>query len=176
MINKKQNRVFSVFLIVILAIQVSCTPKTPSDLSKESIIPKPVSMTATGELFALKSGTDVYIGGESKELRQIGQYLADKLKLSTGFGIEVLTTNKTPRSGNIYLTIAENNSIPNLGDEGYELTITKKLVLLSANNPAGLFRGVQTIRQLLPAKIELSSQTGPWEIATGTITDYPVYT
>ncbi len=157
-----------------LFIQISSSAKTPSDLSKGSIIPKPVSITATGGYFALKSGTDIYIQGESKELRQIGQYLADKLKMSTGFGIEVMSTDKPPRSGSIYLTITNTNLM--LGAEGYELTITKKQVILSANSPAGLFRGVQTIRQLLPAKIEMGSkQKGPWKIATGSIIDYPVY-
>jgi len=157
-----------------LLIQMSCTAETPTDLSKESIIPKPVSITATGESFTLKAGTDIYIHGESDELKQIGQYLADRLKPATGFGFEVKSTSKAPRSGNIYLTTSAADA--KLGEEGYELTITKKLVKLAANGPAGLFRGIQTIRQLLPANIELTAkQTGPWKISTGTIIDYPVY-
>ena len=39
-----------------------------------------------------------------------------------------------------------------------------------------MFWGIQTIRQLLPATIELDNvQQGPWQIATGTIRDYPSY-
>ena len=41
-----------------------------------------------------------------------------------------------------------------LGDEGYRLDVTPSLVTLSASRPAGLFYGVQTVRQLLPASIE----------------------
>lgn len=177
MIIKKQNFTITALLVfTFLCIQVSSSAKTHSDLSKDALIPKPVSVTSSGGYFVLKSHTDIYIQGESKELKQIGQYLADKLKLSTGFGIDVKSIDKEPKPGNIYLTLTDKNSHSLIGDEGYELTITKKQVLLSANNPAGLFRGVQTIRQLLPAKIELSSkQTGPWQIATGTITDYPAY-
>ncbi|MBE0666508.1 MAG: family 20 glycosylhydrolase, partial [Bacteroidales bacterium] len=63
-----------------------------------------------------------------------------------------------------------------LGDEGYSLTITKKLVTLAANKPAGLFNGIQTLRQLLPASIEMSTkQESDWHISGGTINDYPVY-
>jgi hexosaminidase len=63
-----------------------------------------------------------------------------------------------------------------LGEEGYILDIAEDQLKLSAMKPAGLFRGVQTIRQLLPARIELDSvQKGPWEISTGKITDYPNY-
>ena len=62
------------------------------------------------------------------------------------------------------------------GEEGYDLTISKGMLKLSANSPAGLIRGIQTIRQILPAGIEMAlKQNGPWKIATGTITDYPEY-
>ncbi|MDP3003146.1 MAG: beta-N-acetylhexosaminidase [Bacteroidales bacterium] len=175
MVNKKQNSaIATLFIIIMQLIQMSCTAETPEDLSKESIIPKPVSITTTGESFTLKAGTDIYIQGESDELKQIGQYLADRLKPATGFGFEVKSTSKAPRAGNIYLTTSAADA--KLGEEGYELTITKKLVKLAANGPAGLFRGIQTIRQLLPANIELTAkQDGPWKISTGTIIDYPVY-
>jgi hexosaminidase len=177
MTAKKQNLTNTALLVLaILCVQVSSAAKSPSDLSKNNIIPKPVSITASGGYFALKAHSAIYVIGESPELKQIGQQLAEKLKLSTGYKIEVISTAKTPGTGNICLTLTEKNSRPNLGEEGYELVIKKKLILLSANTPAGVFRGVQTIRQLLPAKIEMASaQTGPWKIATGTITDYPLY-
>lgn len=175
MVNTKSNNAISAFIIIImLVIQMSCTTRTPSDLSKEGIIPKPVSITSTGEYFTLMAGTGIYIQGESEELIQIGQYLADRLKPSTGFKFEVKSTDKSPESGNIFLTISAPDE--KLGEEGYELTISKKFLKLSANGPAGLFRGIQTIRQLLPVTIELTSkQEGPWKIATGNIIDYPVY-
>ena len=177
MITKKQNSAITVLLVItMLCIQVSSSAKTPTDLSKADIIPKPVSITATGGYFTLKPNADIYIQGGSEELKKIGQSLADVFKKSTGFAIDVITTNKVPKPGNIYLTLKVDNSIANSGDEGYELTVTKKLVLLSATKAAGLFRGIQTIRQLLPAKIEMvSKQSGPWKIPTGGITDYPAY-
>jgi hypothetical protein len=101
MITKKQNSAITVFLVIImLCIQVASSAKTPSDLSKASIIPKPVSITATGGYFTLKPNADIYIQGGSEELKKIGQSLADKLKQSTGFSIEVITTEKTPKPGN----------------------------------------------------------------------------
>ena len=177
MITRKQNLALTALLITgMLLIQVSAPAKTPSDLSKESIIPKPVSITATGGYFEFKPGTRIYVQGESGEIRQIGQYLADRLKLSTGFGFEVMTTSKAPGSGNLYLILDKSNKSSKHGNEEYQLIISKKLITLSASDPAGLFRGIQTIRQLLPAKVEMTSkQTGPWKIATGTITDYPSY-
>jgi hexosaminidase len=177
MIPRKNNFTMTALLaFFMLSIQVASTAKTTSDLSKVAIIPKPVSVISTGGYFKIKSGTDIYVSGNSTELSQIGQFLADRLKQSTGYDIEVKASDKIPGSGNIYLKLLGGNINSKLGDEGYELTITKKLIILSANKPAGLFMGIQTIRQLLPAKIEMASvQKGPWQISTGTITDYPTY-
>lgn len=146
----------------------------PTDISKENVIPKPVSMTPAGGNFKLTEKTGIYVQGGSDEVMKIGQYLADKLKPATGFSLDVKPAGETPASGNILLELNENGS--DLGDEGYELVITSKLVKLSAPKPAGLFHGIQTIRQLLPAAVENHMlQKGPWNIATGTIRDYPVY-
>ncbi|MDP3434257.1 MAG: beta-N-acetylhexosaminidase [Bacteroidota bacterium] len=168
---KKQNTILAFMALTAMFGQMACTP---TDLSKANIIPKPVSIVPTGDSFDLTDQTDIYVQGESAELLRIGQYLADKLNPSTGLGIEVKTTSEAPASGSIYLSLSENDA--ELGDEGYELTITDSSVKLTANKPAGLFYGVQTIRQLLPSKVELAtSQKGPWKMATGTIRDYPEY-
>ena len=45
-----------------------------------------------------------------------------------------------------------------------------------AHRPAGAFWATQTVRQLLPPSIESSAaESGPWEIATGDIRDFPSY-
>jgi hexosaminidase len=168
---KKQSTIWAFLAMTVLFGQMACQP---TDLSKANIIPKPVSIVPTGDSFDLTDQTDIYVQGESAELLKIGQYLADKLNPSTGLGIEVKTTTQAPASGSIYLSLSENDS--ELGDEGYELIITAKSVNLTANKPAGLFYGVQTIRQLLPSKVELATaQQGSWKMATGTIRDYPLY-
>ncbi len=151
----------------------SCKPSAPpTDLSKANMIPRPVSITATGSAFQLKANTGIYVD-EDTELKNVAQYLANRLKPATGFNLQVFSTTSAPAPGNIYLTISPD---PQLGEEGYELTITEDQLKLSAPTPAGLFRGIQTIRQILPAGIESTSvQPGPWRISTGTIRDYPTY-
>ena len=175
MTNKKLNSILTALVVIVTMVTlISFKAKTASDLLKASIIPKPVSITASGDYFILKAKTDIYLQGESDELKKIGQYLADRLNPATGFGIEVKTATKSPMSGNIYLTLLGGDE--KLGNEGYELSVTKKMVKLSANTPEGLFRGIQTIRQILPASIEISSkQEELWKIPSGTIIDYPVY-
>ena len=168
---KNQSRIWAFLALTALFSQMACGP---TNLSKENIIPKPVSTTPTGDSFGMTDQTNIYIQGESAELQQIGQFLADKLNPSTGLGLDVKVITDTPTPGNILLALSEND--PELGEEGYELTITNEMIKLTANKPAGLFHGIQTIRQLLPARVEsTSAERGPWKIATGTIRDYPVY-
>ena len=189
--TKKIFRTFLVFTLVLMilaanAIQVSASngpapkpkPPTPTPTPTSppntigNIIPMPVSVTSTGGSFVLPSTADIYVQPGTAELIAIGQYLADKLNPSTGYGLQVLTTTGTPPSGNIYLTTAGGD--PALENEGYQLTVSSSLVTLVAYQPPGLFRGIQTIRQLLPAAVESATpQPGPWTIATGTVRDYP---
>ena len=190
----KTKNIFRTLLVLTLAmmslalnaIQVSADntlapkPKTPTPTLTPTpgttlignIIPMPVSIASTGGSFVLASAADIYVEPGTAELTAIGQYLADKLNPSTGYGIQVLTTAGTPANGNIYLTTVGGD--PALGEEGYQLTVTSNLVTVAAYKPAGLFRGIQTIRQLLPAAIETATiQPGPWKMATGTMRDYP---
>jgi hexosaminidase len=129
-------------------------------------------MTETEGTFALTTAATIIVDPPTDELLAIGRYLAEQLRPSTGYGMYVLAAEGAPAEGNLYLTTA--SSDPALGDEGYELTITPQLITLAAHQPAGLFRGIQTIRQLLPLSIERSTlQSGPWLMPTGAIHDMP---
>jgi len=155
------------FQMVAMALQ-------PATLSNISIIPKPVSVIPADGKFSLNDKSTIFVIGESAEIKKVGQYLADKINPATGLGIEVKSATGDLAAGNIYLSLPSTES--QLGDEGYQLEITSKVVTLVANKPAGLFNGIQTIRQLFPAGIELSTkQQGPWELPAGTIRDYPEY-
>jgi hexosaminidase len=161
-------------LSALVLLAVSCTKKEPSDLTKAGIIPKPVSVTATGGYFTLNSESAIYVRGESKEAVAVGHYLSDHLKPATGFSLEVKSAPEKAQPGSVWLTLSADAS--KNGNEEYSLIITKDDVNISASTAAGLFMGVQTLRQLFPAAVEMNTvQPGPWEIATGTISDYPQY-
>jgi len=162
---------FLIFLSINL-IFFSCQNSNQQGLAEQSIIPKPVSTTPTNNVFLLTENSVIYVDGND-EVKLIGDFLADRLNPSTGFAIKVFADNGNFHYGGIYLNIKKDIQ---LGEEGYELTITEDGVKLTANKPAGLFRGVQTLRQLLPPGIEsLDPQKSEWPIATGTIRDYPTY-
>ncbi len=138
----------------------------------DSVIPRPVSVSPAGGQFQLTESTNIYVSPAGPEILAIGRYLAGKLRPSTGFPLPVLPAEGTPTGGNIFLALDE--SVMDLGEEGYTLTITPHAVHLAAYRPAGLFYGLQTIRQLLPAEVELPTrQAGPWLMPTGSIRDRP---
>jgi hexosaminidase len=137
-----------------------------------NIIPKPVMAAESGDLFTLTNATDICIEPDTAEMSGLAQYLAEKLRPATGYPLRVSDKSELPKKGNIILTTLKAGT--DLGNEGYQLSITTDSVKLSAHWPAGIFRGIQTIRQLLPSSIENStSQPGPWAIPTGKIRDYP---
>ncbi|MGW6552686.1 family 20 glycosylhydrolase, partial [Streptomyces sp. NPDC055051] len=90
------------------------------------------------------------------------------LRPATGFRLPVVTDPAAD------LVLRLDPSAGALGDEGYALRSAPGRLTLTARTPAGLFRGVQTVRQQLPAAIERTTvQRRAWRIAGGTVTDTP---
>jgi len=172
-LNTHINTVVLFILVVILA---SCSEvKNPKvDLLNEVILPKPLSVTASGSSFELNAKTKIFVNEESEELLNIGHYLSNFIKPATGFDLKVKSTTVVSNSNSIYLSISKLE--PKFGKEGYILKISEKKVSINANTPEGIFHGVQTLRQILPNEIEASTkQNKSWFIATGEIYDYPQY-
>lgn len=163
----------NLWIVVFIIITYACQNRTPKDLLKDTIIPKPSSVAATNSSFELNSSTGIYYQSNQEGLKKIGVFFAEILNPSTGFNLSVSESDKYPSKNAIYLDLSGDDT---LGKEGYELSITEDLITISAAEPAGVFMGIQTLRQLLPANIEKqTSQQEQWLIATGTITDHPVY-
>lgn len=165
---------FVLFVSVVLLTSCSGLKNSRMNLLDEAILPKPVSVKAFGSSFELNANTKIFVNGKSVALFKTGQYLANLIKPATGFDLKVTSTFKKPNSNYIYLAISSLGS--EFGNEGYKLRIVKNNVSIIANSPEGIFRGIQTLRQILPKEIEASAkQQKSWLIATGEILDYPQY-
>jgi len=140
-----------------------------------NLIPQPVSIQPESGTFILDSTTKIYFDAENDQLRSIGQYLSQVLRPATGLELEVLPSTGSVTRRSLILSLVDR--VPDLGSEGYQLSILADTIKLTAGEPAGVFRGVQTIRQLLPPEIESPTPINtPWEIPTCEIEDFPKYT
>lgn len=135
-----------------------------------SIIPKPVSLKVGDGSFKLNSESKIFINPGTKEIRNIGKFLAEKIDSFTGYNIKVIRSSNVSEKGNIYVKLKTGEKLP--GMEGYKLIVNQNKILLSAFRPSGLFRGIQTLRQLFPPLIN-SLEKGILEIPACTIIDYP---
>ncbi|HMI49044.1 MAG TPA: family 20 glycosylhydrolase, partial [Gemmatimonadaceae bacterium] len=127
---------------------------------------------AGGAPFEILRTTTIIVDTSNAEVRAIGEVLSALIRRPAGFPVAVSPMGSTPIAGAISLRL---ESRPALGEEGYELTVTHDSARVVANRPAGLFRGVQTIRQLLPPEIEsdMGVNRVDWSLPALTITDQP---
>lgn len=138
----------------------------------ESLIPLPAAITPAQGVFELAANTAIQVEAGRPEVATIGQILSETLALATGFALPVRETHTLARTDSIYLSTS--GADPALGAEGYNLSVTPEGIQLQAPAPAGLFWGMQTLRQLLPPSIESTTQQpGPWQIPAVHIQDAP---
>jgi hexosaminidase len=139
---------------------------------RRAVIPKPVAITRGRGAFSLTPATGIVVRSAAPAAMQVAQQLASLLRPATGFRIPVSTSRRLPAASSIVLRLAPGDR--SHGDEGYRLRVQPDVVELEAGRAAGLFWGVQTLRQLLPATIEHATrQPGPWRIGAVTVVDRP---
>ncbi|HUB27631.1 MAG TPA: beta-N-acetylhexosaminidase [Tepidisphaeraceae bacterium] len=133
-----------------------------------SVIPMPVSVTKADGAFVLTSDTRIVVSDETLAL---GHDLADMLRPATGLDLSV-SSEDAPRN---VIRLSLDLTRTELGDEGYRLSATPDSVTITAPHTAGIFYGLQTLRQLLPPDIFSASKVSnvEWSVPSVQIEDYP---
>ncbi|GAB4053907.1 beta-N-acetylhexosaminidase [Spirosoma litoris] len=153
--NLSRLLVFSLFIV------------TAQAQSPINLIPQPVSVQPQAGIFTLTKGTTIHYN--QAEGKAVADMLSQQLNTPTGFGLAA----KPGKTGKIQLNLTETPNAQ-LGQEGYTLEASPKGVVITANRPAGLFYGIQTLTQLLPKEIAGKVVvTKNWTVPAVKITDYP---
>ena len=136
------------------------------------ITPTPQSLVQKNGHFTLNSKTSFAIGKTQRaDLKKVAAYFQSKILYSTGYNLNIKNSGS---SNTISLQIDKSLKI---GNEGYQLTVTPKKVIVKAKTPQGVFYGMQSVMQLLPPQIESETiiDNVAWEIPCVEIKDEPAY-
>ena len=166
----QHQRTLAALVFTALAVVGCPGPRTPGAPSParapNSVVPAPVSIRVNqSEPFRLDSTTSIVTTAVA-EVTRTGELLAALLRPATGYPIPIV--GDATRARAIALRLNTNAS-----GEAYELTVTSDSIRISGT-PAGIFRGVQTLRQLMPPAIESDMKlAGTWTVPAVTVTDQP---
>jgi len=125
---------------------------TSPDTAFPAILPAPANMTVKTGTFTLVADTVIVADAASAAT---ARQLADYLRPATGWALTVVQS--APDRDKAVIELSQNKNLASLGKEGYRLSVTPQRISIAAAGQAGVFYGVQTLRQLLPARI-FSSQ------------------
>jgi hexosaminidase len=160
-------------LVSVFFLFTSCQETEMTELDKNNLIPKPQYVSSTSESFVISSKTEIVFNSEEESVASLGVLLAETIKSVSGMEISSTYSPSSNKKRRIYLSI---NKESVLVKEGYTLDISKQMVRLSASNAEGLFRGIQSFRQLLLLESkDLRVEEKGIFIPTGVIKDYPEY-
>ncbi|PFG32012.1 beta-N-acetylhexosaminidase [Paramicrobacterium agarici] len=137
-------------------------------MSLPVLLPQPRSVDEKEGTFTITEGTRIVT-----DRPELGDYLASVLRPATGY--EFAVSAGAAAEGDIVLEInAEAASSTGNQAEAYRLVVDGRNAIIDAPADAGLFAGIQTLRQLLPAEIESRTPASArWEVSAVTIVDAP---
>ena len=156
-----------IFLLFCLAVLLYGCSEKPAP-QKIALVPEPVSIEVDStKNFILDKRTKMsFLNlGEDNLTRK---YIVSNY--SHYFGFQPQIQDSPLRNIILFEITDKDNEI--LGDEGYQLTVDKHVILISARTDAGLFYGFQTLFQLAPANAN-SENPVALAIPGVKITDYP---
>ncbi|MGH7453414.1 MAG: glycoside hydrolase family 20 zincin-like fold domain-containing protein, partial [bacterium] len=146
--------------------------KGPTNMTNLSLIPIPSNIQVSKEGFAITPETKFFVDLGHTEVKTIGAFLAERIGAATGFNLAIVESSPSKGADHV-ISLTMRKAKKELGKEGYELEVTLKAVTIRAYQPAGLFYGVQTLRQLLPPEIESAKPISELTIPCVKISDQP---
>ncbi|HVL60772.1 MAG TPA: glycoside hydrolase family 20 zincin-like fold domain-containing protein, partial [Microbacterium sp.] len=160
----------------------ACAPMDEIGDAVPGVIPAPVSFDVRdgAEPFRLTESTRLVASGAGAAA--VAETFAEVARAATGFTLPVVDVGPaaSPRpaqDGADLSFVVARGEAPDGADEGYTLESSADGVRVASDTAAGLFRGSQTLRQLLPAEIERADAAGApaggWTVPAASVADAP---
>jgi hypothetical protein len=146
-------RVFTHVALVLLGLPSVAAAQSPL------LVPQPREIQTIGPPFRVLRTTRIVLATNSAEDHFAARSLQEELKLVTGRSVPVVSV-PNDGDGTILIGRIGNSTIrkslqshhlktTDLGPEGYVLDVQRREVLVAGKDAAGLFYGIQTLRQLV---------------------------
>jgi hexosaminidase len=146
-------------------------PGGPADPDSQAIaiVPRPESLTVGRGRFVIGPSTVIYADASTAD---IARRFAVSLFPATGLSIPVRVGAPAGASA---VVLERSARLTRLGDEGYELAVTPRRVTIRGHERAGVFYGLQTMRQLLPSQVFRGAKADgvEWSVPAVRIVDSP---
>ena len=138
-----------------------------------TIIPLPQQYEETQGNFTLKPETRFVLAQADEKAADSTEVVASEFRKSTGYDLPVVQGEEA-QSGDIAILVDPSAS---LEDEGYQLSVTETGVEINVKNAAGVYYGLQSLRQMFPGQIESDTLVSDvaWTAPCADISDAPRY-
>ncbi|MBG6130311.1 hexosaminidase [Aquimarina sp. EL_43] len=156
----------TIFITILLVLGCKTNEKRIYTEEDIKIIPKPEMVKINPGVFEFNENTKFFISNDiSKEPIHV---LKDNFKTVAGW--DLIITEEQPKKNYVAFTI-DKTSKP----ETYDLKVDNNHIEITASSPSGFSYAIQTIRQLLPPKIDSKTklENRTWEIPNVEIKDGP---
>jgi len=169
--RRESLQIGTVFLLT--AVAASGQGRNMTKPSSPALVPWPASVAlSASEQFAITKETAIETPAGQADLQRVAKALGALRRPALDGAPTIRDASHQVAANAIRLEIspsAQQNS-----DEGYDLTIASTGVRIVGASAAGVFYGVQTLRQLLPWSVELrGARPHAIAVATGHIVDRP---
>ena len=144
-----------------------CLPVTAQKQQAPPLIPYPAKLVMGNSSFVVSPKTRIHLSSNT-HFKNEATLLGELFINSFGRSLK-----QTPTLNTNQLRLQYDGSIT--ASEGYRIAVTPQAVTLSAKSPAGMFRAVQTVRQLLPASIEKKGSKSMLALPAVEMEDAPAF-
>jgi len=125
------------FATILMAVTVFGNNESP-------IIPEPVEIKMTDGHFTIDEETSVHFNDDQERLTSLAEFFANYIKEISGYELAL----NEPSSKEVRFEMIDHDQ---LGDEGYQLDVNQGRITICANDPKGIFYGMQSLFQTLPS-------------------------
>lgn len=154
------------FMFVLSAVSLFAAPKNKRE--ELAIVPVPNSCSVQSGKFVFKPTTQIV--ASAPDAVPVARYFQREIERATGMKLPI---EKGGINNAVILRLKPSEKMP---DEAYKLEVTGTRITILAKTPAGLFYGLQTVRQMMPPEIyrrKAKKDKIEWSLPCAKIADAP---